>query len=267
MGFFLFKYITMQLNLKNPIAFIDLETTGLDIIHDRVVQMSILRVDVKGTEEMKTWVINPEMNIPSQNSKIHGITNEMVKDKPTFKEIAKSVTQLLKGCDMAGFNSNRFDIPVLAEEFARAEVDFDLKKRKFVDVQAIFHKLEQRNLSAAYKFYCGKTLDNAHDAEADTWATYEVLKAQVERYDIVKNDVNWLASFSTYHKNADFVGRVIYNDKNEEVFNFGKYKGKKVTDIFKKDPNYYSWIMNGDFSLYTKKLLTEIYMRQKLAIG
>lgn len=267
MGFFFFNPSQMQLNLKNPIAFFDLETTGLDIIHDRVVQMSILRIDLKGNEEMKSWILNPECNIPDQNAKIHGITNEMVKDKPTFKEIGKTVAQFLKGCDMAGFNSNRFDVPVLAEEFARAEVDFDLKNRKFVDVQTIYHKLEQRNLSAAYRFYCDKSLDNAHNAEADTVATYEVLKAQVEKYDIVKNDINWLAKFSTYHKNADFVGRVIFNDKKEEIFNFGKYKGKTVRAVFKRDPNYYSWIMNGDFSLYTKKVLTEIYMKEKLAIG
>ena len=191
----------------------------------------------------------------------HGITDEDVKDCPTFKEIAKSLATQIEGCDLAGYNSNRFDIPMLAEEFLRAGVDIDLNRRKFIDVQTIFHKMEQRTLSAAYKFYCNKSLENAHTAEADTLATYEVLKAQLDRYPDLKNDVAFLSQYSCYSNNVDFAGRMVYNDKGEEVINFGKYKGRLVTEILKSDPGYYSWIMNGDFPLNTKKMLTEIRLR------
>lgn len=251
----------MQLNLKNPLVFFDLETTGINIVKDRIVEISFVKVSPNGKEESKTRRINPGMPIPPESTAIHGITDEDVKDCPSFKEIAKSLAIQIEGCDLAGFNSNRFDIPLLAEEFLRAEIDINLNKRKFVDVQTIFHKMEQRTLSAAYKFYCDKNLENAHTAEADTMATYEVLKSQLDRYPDLKNDVVYLSKFSSYSNNVDFAGRMIYNDKGEEIINFGKYKGRLVTEILKSDPGYYAWIMNGDFSLNTKKVLTEIRLR------
>ena len=251
----------MQLNLKNPLVFFDLETTGINIVKDRIVEISFGKVYPNGKEESKTRRINPEMPIPPESTAIHGITDEDVKDCPTFKEIAKSLAAQIEGCDLAGYNSNRFDIPLLAEEFLRAGVDIDLNKRKFVDVQTIFHKMEQRTLAAAYKFYCDKSLENAHTAEADTMATYEVLKAQLDRYPELQNDINFLSQYSSYTNNVDFAGRMVYNDKGEEVINFGKYKGRLVEEVLKNDPGYYSWIMNGDFPLNTKKILTEIKLR------
>lgn len=251
----------MRLNLKNPLVFFDLETTGINIVKDRIVEISYLKVYPNGKEESKTRRINPEMPIPAESTAIHGISDEDVKDCPTFKEVAKTLASQLEGCDLAGYNSNRFDIPLLAEEFLRAEVDVDLNKRKFVDVQTIFHKMEQRTLAAAYKFYCDKTLDNAHSAEADTRATYEVLMGQLDRYAELENDVNYLSKFSSFTNNVDFAGRMIYNDKGEEVINFGKYKGRLVQEILDTDPGYYGWIMNGDFPLNTKRVLTEIKLR------
>ena len=251
----------MQLNLRNPLIFFDLETTGINIVKDRIIEISFLKVHPNGKEECKTRRINPGMPIPPESTAIHGITDEDVKDCPTFKEIAKSLAVQIEGCDLAGYNSNRFDIPLLAEEFLRAGVDIDLNKRKFVDVQTIFHKMEQRTLSAAYKFYCDKSLENAHTAEADTIATYEVLKAQLYRYPDLQNDINYLSQYSSFNNNVDFAGRMVYNDKGEEVINFGKYKGQLVADVLKNDPGYYSWIINGDFPLNTKKMLTEIKLR------
>ena len=251
----------MKLNLKNPIVFFDLETTGTNINSDRIVEICYLKVYPNGNEESKTMRINPEMHIPEASSAVHGIYDADVADCPTFKEVAKNVARDIEGCDLAGFNSNRFDIPVLAEEFLRAGVDIDLNKRKFVDVQTIFHKMEQRTLAAAYKFYCDKSLENAHTAEADTMATYEVLKAQLDRYPELQNDINFLSQYSSYTNNVDFAGRMVYNDKGEEVINFGKYKGRLVEEVLKNDPGYYSWIMNGDFPLNTKKILTEIKLR------
>ena len=253
----------MQLNLANPLVFFDLETTGVNICKDRIVEISYLKISPNGKEEGKTRRINPGMPIPPEATAIHGITDEDVKDCPTFKEIAKSLASQIEGCDLAGFNSNRFDIPLLAEEFLRANVNIDLSKRKFVDVQTIFHKMEQRTLQAAYKFYCDKELDDAHSAEADTKATYEVLKAQLDRYPDLKNDVKFLSEYSSFTNNVDFAGRMIYNDKGEEVINFGKYKGRLVTDVLQTDPGYYAWIMSGDFPLNTKQKLTEIRMRMK----
>ena len=215
----------MRLNLKNPLVFFDLETTGIDISKDRIVEISYVKVFPNGKEESKTLRINPGMPIPPESTAIHGITDDDVKNCPTFKAIAKSLAAEIEGCDLAGYNSNRFDIPLLAEEFLRADVNIDLSRRKFVDVQTIFHKMEQRTLSAAYKFYCNKTLENAHTAAADTMATYEVLQAQLDRYPELKNDVAFLSDFSSYNNNVDFAGRMIYNDKKEEVFNFGKFKG------------------------------------------
>ena len=251
----------MQLNLRNPLVFFDLETTGIDIAKDRIVEISMVKVMPNGEEIVKTRRINPGMPIPPESTAIHGITDEDVKDCPKFKEIAKSLAAQIEGCDLAGFNSNRFDIPMLAEEFLRAGVDVDLNRRKFIDVQTIFHKMEQRNLTAAYKFYCNKDLANAHSAEADTMATYEVLKAQLDRYPELENDVNFLSKYSSFTNNVDFAGRMVYNEKGQEVINFGKHKGRLVEEVLKSDPSYYAWIMNGDFPLNTKKMLTEIRLR------
>ncbi len=252
----------MKLNLKNPIIFFDLETTGINVTTDRIVEISILKIFTDGHEESRTYKINPEMPIPPETTKIHGISDEDVKDCPKFKEVAKTIAQFIEGADIGGYNSNKFDIPVLAEEFIRADVDIDLKKRKFIDVQTIFHKMEKRTLEAAYKLYCGKDLTNAHTAEADTRATYEVLLAQLDRYPDLKNDVEFLAEFSSFNRNVDFVGRMIYNDKNEEVFNFGKYKGHKVEDVLEKDPGFFGWMLNNDFPLDTKRVLTSIKLRK-----
>jgi len=253
----------MNLNLKNPIVFFDLETTGTNINSDRIVEICYLKVYPNGNEESKTLRINPEMHIPEESSKIHGIYDEDIANCPTFKEVAKNIARDIEGADLAGFNSNRFDIPVLAEEFLRAGVDIDMSKRKFVDVQVIFHKMEQRTLSAAYKFYCEKDLDDAHTAEADTRATYEVLKAQLDRYPAdLQNDMAFLADFSAYNKNVDFAGRVVYDENGVEIFNFGKYKGVAVSEVFKKDLGYYSWMLNSDFTLNTKAVLTKIKLRE-----
>lgn len=251
----------MQLNLRNPLVFFDLETTGINIVKDRIVEISYVKVFPNGKEELKTYRVNPGMPIPPESTAIHGITDEDVKDCPTFKEIAKTLANQIEGCDLAGFNSNRFDIPLLAEEFLRADVDIDFSKRKFIDVQTIFHKMEQRTLSAAYKFYCDRELENAHTSEADTIATYEILKAQLDRYPDLENDMTYLSKFSSFNQNVDFAGRMIYNEKGEEVINFGKYKGRLVTEVLESDPGYYSWMMNGDFSLNTKKMLTQIKLR------
>ena len=251
----------MNLKLSKPLVFFDLETTGINIASDRIVEISILKVDIDGKEESYTQRVNPIIEIPKEVSEIHGITNEDVVNEPTFKEIANKVSELIKGCDLAGFNSNRFDIPLLAEEMLRAEVDFDMKNRLAIDVQTIFHKKEQRTLSAGYKFYCDKDLENAHSAEADTLATYEILKAQLDKYDDLENDAKTLSEFSTQRRRADFAGFILFDDDDIEIFSFGKYKGKKVSDILDENPGYYNWIQNADFPLYTKKVLTEIKLR------
>ena len=252
----------MQLNLKNPLVFFDLETTGINIISDRIVEISYLKIFPNGDEDSKTRRINPERPIPAEATAVHGITDEDVKDCPTFKSVAKSLAAQLEGCDLAGFNSNRFDIPLLAEEFLRADVELDLMKRKFVDVQTIFHKKEQRTLSAAYKFYCDKELLDAHSAEADTKATYEILKSQLDRYADLENDVNFLAEFSAFGNNVDFAGRMVYDENNQEVINFGKHKGKLAAEVLRNDPGYYGWIMQGDFPLHTKRAFTNIKLRE-----
>ncbi|MBR0332634.1 MAG: ribonuclease H-like domain-containing protein [Alistipes sp.] len=253
----------MKLNLKRPIVFFDLETTGVDTAKDRIVEVSMIKIMPDGEEIVRTRRINPQMHIPEQATAIHGITDDDVKDCPTFAQVAKSMAQFIDGCDFGGFNSNRFDLPMLVEEFLRAGVDVDFRRRRFVDVQNIFHKMEQRTLVAAYKFYCDKNLEEAHSAEADTRATYEVLMAQLDRYPELQNDVAALADFSERGQTADFAGRIGYNDKQEAVFNFGKYKGRRVEDVFREEPSYYAWMMNGDFPLYTKKVITEIYLRLK----
>ena len=251
----------MELQLKNPIVFFDLETTGINVASDRIVEISWLKVMPSGQESGQTQLLNPTIPIDPKATEIHGIRDEDVRDKPTFREIARSLAREFEGCDLAGYNSNKFDIPLLAEEFLRAEVDFDMSRRKFVDVQVIFHKMEQRTLSAAYKFYCQKDLENAHSAEADTLATFEILKAQLDRYDELENSVEFLSGFSTVSRNVDFAGRIILNDQDVEVFNFGKYKGEPVEEVLKKDPGYFGWILNGDFPRYTKKVLTNIKLR------
>lgn len=251
----------MNLNLKNPIAFIDLETTGINVAKDRIVEICIVKVNPNGDEEVKTYRVNPEMHIPAHASAVHGIKDEDVKDEPTFKELGKTIAKYLEGCDLAGYNSNRFDFPLLAEEFLRADIDFDMRKRKFVDVQTIFHKMEQRTLTAAYRFYCNKELEGAHGAEADTKATYEVLKSQLDKYESLENDIDFLAKFSSQNKNADFAGFIIIDEKGVERFNFGKNKGKTVEEVLEQQPGYYGWVMNSDFPLYTKKILTEIKLR------
>ena len=254
----------MELNLKKPIIFFDLETTGVKISHDRIIELSYIKVYPNGTEEEKSMRINPEMSIPAESTAIHHITDEDVADKPTFKQIAKELAKVFEGCDIAGYNSNRFDIPLLMEEFLRAGINIELSRQKFVDVQTIFHKMEQRTLSAAYKFYCNGDLENAHSANADTRATYEVLKAQLDRYPNLKNDVEFLSNFSSFNKNVDLMGRIVYNEQGVEVFNFGKYKGVSVKEVFeRRDPSYYAWMMNGDFALDTKRVITKIKLANK----
>ncbi len=242
-------------------VFFDLETTGVNVASDRIVEISWLKIQPDGRESKQTQLVNPTIPIDPRAIAIHGITDEDVKDKPTFSEIARTLAKDFEGCDFAGYNSNKFDIPLLAEEFLRAGVDFDLRKRKLIDVQVIFHKMEQRTLIAAYKFYCQKDLEDAHSAEADTRATYEILKAQLDHYEHLQNDVDYLSVFSTQNRSVDLAGRIIYNDKDIEVFNFGKYKGEPVEEVLKKDPGYFGWILNGDFPLYTKKVLTNIKLR------
>ena len=252
-----------MLKLNRPLAFIDLETTGINLGTDRIVEIAIVKILVDGTKTVKRRLINPEMPIPKFNSDIHGITDEMVKDAPTFKQVANELKQTLDGCDIAGYNSNRFDIPLLVEEFLRVQVEFDMKGRRLVDVQKIFHQMEQRTLSAAYKFYCQKTLDGAHSAEVDATATYEILEAQLERYPVLGQTVDSINKVIGEEQIVDFARRFVM-DNGIEVFNFGKFKGKAVADILKSEPQYYDWMMKGDFPQHTKQKLTEIYTRTLL---
>jgi DNA polymerase III subunit epsilon len=251
----------MKLNLIKPIVFFDLETTGINIGTDRIVEISILKVFPNGNKESKTWLVNPEIEIPKEASDIHGITNEQVVTEPTFKELALQVNEMIADCDLAGFNSNRFDIPLLAEELMRAGIDFDMKNRSAIDVQVIYHKKEQRTLSAGYQFYCNKELEGAHGAEADTLATYEILLAQLDKYDDIGTSVEDLSEFSSHGKRADFAGFILFNEENQELFSFGKYKGRTVEEVFKENPGYNAWMQNADFPLYTKKVLREIKER------
>jgi len=251
----------LNLNLKRPIAFIDLETTGINVSTDRIVELSVLKISPNGKEEWMSARVNPEMAIPPKTTAIHGIKDEDVANSPTFKAIGRNLAAFLEGCDLAGYNAIKFDIPVLAEEFLRVNIDFNFRKRRYVDVQVIFHKKEQRTLSAAYQFYCKKNLEGAHGSKADTAATYEVLKSQLDRYNDLENDVEKLADFSSFNSNVDFAGRIILDENGVEVFNFGKHKGKPVEVVFNEEPAYYSWMMNGEFPLYTKKVLTEIKLR------
>ncbi len=253
----------MELKLERPIVFFDLETTGTNITDDRIVELSYIKVYPDGREEQKTLRINPGRPIPAEATAVHHIGDADVADAPLFGQVAHELEQVFSGVDIAGFNSNRFDVPLLVEEFLRVGTHIDMSKCRFVDVQTIFHKMEQRTLSAAYLFYCGKNLDDAHSAHADTMATYEVLKAQLDRYTSLQNDVDFLAKFSTQNRNVDFAGRVIYNDKDVEVFNFGKYRGMPVAEVLMRDSGYYSWIMQGDFPLNTKNVITNIYLRSR----
>ncbi|WP_037320229.1 3'-5' exonuclease [Salegentibacter sp. Hel_I_6] len=252
----------MELNLTKPICFFDLETTGTNVAKDRIVEIAILKVFPNGNKESKTWLVNPEMPIPKEVVAIHGISDEKVANEPTFKELSGQVHDMIKGCDLGGYNSNRFDIPLLVEELLRAGIDFEMKNMVAVDVQTIFHKKEQRTLAAAYQFYCGKDLIDAHSAEADTTATYEVLKSQLDRYQDLENDMKYLADYSARNKFADFAGFIAYDKKGNEVFAFGKYRGKNVEKVLEEEPGYFGWIQNADFPLYTKKVLTAIKLRK-----
>jgi len=267
----------MELNLKRPLAFFDIESTGLNIAKDRIIEICILKVNPNGTTESKTWLVNPDYPISAEASSIHGYKNEDLADKPTFKQLAKEISRFLDNCDLSGYNALKFDIPMLVEEFLRADVDFEVSNRKMIDVQNIFMKMEQRTLAAASKFYLDRELENAHSAEADTIATFEILKAQIEKYSEteredkqgkvtvpIKNDMQALHDFSSHYKNADLMGQIVYNKEGKEVFNFGKHRGKTVEEIFTKEPSYYNWMMNADFPLYTKKLLTTIKLRMSL---
>ena len=264
----------MKLNLKRPLAFFDLETTGVNVASDRIVEISILKAMPDGSEDVKTLRINPGMPIPLESSLIHGIYDEDIRNERTFKQAGEELARFLDDCDLAGYNSNRFDIPVLMEEFLRAGIDFEIENRHFVDVQNIFHQMEQRTLKAAYQFYCGKDIENAHSAEADIKATYEVLKAQIERYENqnwedkkgivsqpVQNNIEALHAFTNLNKPVDFAARMVYNEDGVEVINFGKHKGRPVEDVFQSEPSYYNWMLNGDFPLYTKRCLEKIWNR------
>jgi DNA polymerase III subunit epsilon len=250
-----------KLKLNRPIAFIDLETTGVNIGSDRIVEISILKLMPDGTTQTDTFRVNPGIPIPAEVSAIHGIFDKDIKDSPTFKQLAPNFLKLLDQCDLAGYNSNKFDIPLLVEEFLRCDTDFDIENRKFIDVQNIFHKMEQRTLAAAYKFYCHQDLTGAHGAEADVKATYEVLLAQLEKYDSLEGSVTFLSKFSSANDAVDLAGRIVRDKKGVEVFNFGKHKGKPVAEIFKSEPSYYNWMMEGDFPLSTKRVITKLRLK------
>ncbi|MEI6263557.1 MAG: 3'-5' exonuclease [Sphingobacteriia bacterium] len=250
----------MNLQLTKPIAFIDLETTGVNISSDRIVEIAIVRIAVDGTKTVKRKLVNPLMPIPAGASEVHGITDEMVKDAPSFKQIANEIKQFMENCDLGGYNSNRFDIPMLIEEFLRSGIEFSTNDRKLVDVQKVFHLMEQRTLSAAYKFYCNKVLEGAHGAEVDATATWEVLEAQIERYPQIGNSVEQIVKFTGEDDIVDFARRFI-KENGIEIFNFGKHKGKPVTQVLKEEPQYYDWMMKGDFAMNTKQKLTEILNR------
>ncbi|WP_394746826.1 exonuclease domain-containing protein [Spongiimicrobium salis] len=248
----------MDLQLTKPICFFDLETTGVNVAKDRIVEIAILKVFPNGNKESKTWLVNPEMPIPEEVIAVHGISNEKVANEPTFKELSKEIYAMIKDSDLGGFNSDRFDIPLLAEEMLRAGIDFDMKNTVSIDVQTIFHKMEKRTLAAAYKFYCDKELTDAHSAAADTHATYEVLLSQLDRYPDLENNVKKLSEFSRRKQSLDFAGFIVLDEEGDPIFSFGKHKGKKVDQVLEKEPGYFGWILNADFPLYTKKVLTQI---------
>jgi len=251
----------MELNLRKPLVILDLETTGVNIATDCIVEFSALKVSPGGAEEWLTLRLNPGIPISPEATRVHGITDADVANEPHFRDVARRIAAFLEGCDLAGFNSMKFDIPILCEEFLRVNVDFNPARHRYVDVQVIFHKKEQRTLGAAYKFYCNSELENAHSAQADTAATYEILKAQLDRYTDLENDIDKLSAFSAFNNNADLAGRIVFNEQGVEVFNFGKHKGKPVELVFKEEPSYYSWMMNGDFPQNTKQVITAIKVR------
>lgn len=258
----------MKLNLKRPLVVFDLETTGLNAATDRIVQISYIKVMPNGEEEQKTYLVNPEVHIPEACTEVHHITDADVADKETFKELAPRLAKEFEGCDFAGFNSNKFDVPMLVEEFLRAGVKFDIDRHRLIDVQNIYHKKERRTLIAAYRYYCGKDLTQAHSADADTRATYEVLMAQLDKYkdddvDPIQNDVEWLQSYSAMNRNVDLMGTMIYDEHDVPIFNFGKYKGRPVLDVLCSDPNFYSWVINSQFAQSTKNKLTQLYIEAK----
>lgn len=252
-----------MLQLTKPLAFIDLETTGVNLGTDRIVEIAIVKLLTDGSQTVKRKLINPEIPIPKTSSDLHGITDDMVKEAPTFKQLAQELKQILDGCDLAGYNSNRFDIPLLVEEFLRSGVEFDMKGRRMLDVQQIFYKMEPRTLAAAYQFYCGKTLDGAHSAAVDASATYEVLQSQLQRYESLGNTVDSILKSIGEEPIVDFAKRFVW-DNGVEVFNFGKFKGRPVADVLRAEPQYYDWMMKGDFPQHTKQKLTEIYTRTLL---
>ena len=255
----------MNLKLEKPIVFFDLETTGLQVAKDRIVEISILKILPNGNKESKTWLVNPTIPIPEETTAIHGISDSKVANEPTFKELAPEISILIDNCDLAGYNSNKFDIPLLAEEFLRADIKFNMDGRKSVDVQNIFHRLEQRTLVATYKFYCNKDLTNAHSAKADTIATYEILLAQLDKYNELENDINFLSKFSKKDgRSADIAGFIRYNEEGEETLSFGKYRGVTLKKIWKDNPGYFSWINQADFPLYTKKIMKNFATKMKL---
>jgi len=251
----------MELNLRKPLVVLDLETTGVSIASDRIVEFSALKVSPGGAEEWLSMRLNPGIPISPEATRVHGITDADVANEPHFRDVARRIAAFLEGCDLAGFNSMKFDIPILCEEFLRVNVDFNPARHRYVDVQVIFNKKEQRTLSAAYKFYCDKELENAHSSKADAAATYEILKAQLDRYPDLENDIGKLSSYSAFNNNADLAGRIIFNEQGQEVFNFGKHRGKPVEQVFREEPSYYSWMMNGDFPLNTKQVITAIKVR------
>jgi len=252
----------MNVQLTRPLVVFDLETTGINTQKDRIIEISMLKVFPNGDEELRTYRVNPTIPIPKDSSAIHGIFDQDVADKPTFNQLAKEIEHFLELCDFAGFNSNKFDFPLLVEEFYRAEIDFEIDNRKFIDVQRIFHTMEPRNLSAAYKFYCDRNLENAHSAEADTIATWNILKAQLDRYDNLPKDVKGLHEHSGQSRNVDLAGRFVYDNNKVAVFNFGKHRGKHIEWVLEKEPSYYKWMMDGDFPLQTKRVLTKIRLNR-----
>lgn len=253
----------MKLQLRRPLVIFDLETTGTNISHDRIVEICLIKVFPDEREEIRTYRVNPGIPIPKETSEIHGIYDADVADKPSFRELGAELNNFLKECDFGGFNSNKFDFPLLVEEFYRAGIEFDVEKRKFIDVQRIFHLREPRNLKAAYRFYCDKDLENAHSAEADTMATWQVLKAQLERYDDLPTEIDKLHQISGQSNFVDLGGRFILNAHSIPCFNFGKHKGKPIKDVLKAEPGYFEWMMNGDFPQQTKNVLTKIRLSMK----
>lgn len=252
----------MNLKISKPLCFFDLETTGINVSSDRIVEISVLKIYPNGNKESRTWLVNPGIKIPQEAINVHGITNEMVVNEPNFSEIAHEVKLMINNCDLAGYNSDKFDIPLLAEELLRADIDFDIDNIHTIDVQNIFHKMEQRTLAAAYKYYCGKILDNAHSSKVDTLATYEVLESQLMKYSELENDVKFLSNFSKRGKNVDPAGFIKLNENEIPCFSFGKHKGKSVEYVMQNEPGYFGWILNADFPMYTKKVLTKLRLEK-----